>query len=84
MLKLYRYNFEFSGPYNGDIKTEIFNSSGLWTADNDFPFAQKYIRRFSMATVGENFYLSGGNWDGYYSKSVAKVQRDRSLTPTLS
>ena len=37
-----------------------------------------------MATVGENFYLSGGNWDGYYSKSVAKVQRNCKLTPTLS
>ena len=37
-----------------------------------------------MATVGENFYLSGGNWDGYYSKSVAKVKRNCNLTPTLS
>ena len=37
-----------------------------------------------MATVGENFYLSGGNWDGYYSKSVAKVQLNCNLTPTLS
>ena len=55
----------------GNIKTELFSRSNIWSGRTDYPFGERYISDYSIVAMKDFFYFFGGQTGHSTTKTIA-------------